>query len=55
MRRVGVRDALIPTHSRNPCCGLVEGTLRRGQCGLMAIHIELATDGAREHFFHKKV
>ena len=53
-RRVGVGDALIPTHARTPGSRFVEGALRRGQCQVVAVTIERATDGARERVVQKK-
>ncbi len=52
MRRVGIGDALIPAHPRDPGGGLIEGALRRGQCCIVALNVELETDGAGERFGH---
>jgi hypothetical protein len=59
MRRGGIGDVLIPAHPRNPRGGLVKGTLCHGQCRVMAVNVQLATDGASEcfarmHLFYHK-
>ena len=51
MRRVGVSDILIPAHSRNPGCSLVEGALGRGLYSILAVHVQLAADRADEVLF----
>jgi hypothetical protein len=48
----GVGDAFIPAHPRNPCCGGIEGALCRGECRVMAVNVQLATDCASECFAH---
>jgi hypothetical protein len=52
MRRVGVGDALVPAHPRNPGRRFIEGVLRRGECRVMALNVQLAADGAGECFAH---
>src|SRR5262249_25738942 len=51
MRRGGVGDGLVPAHTRDPCRCRVEGALGCGQYHIMAVHIELAADGAGEGCF----
>jgi hypothetical protein len=53
MRRVGIGDALIPAHSRNPCRRRVKGVLCRGQHRVMAVNVQLTADCAKECFAHK--
>jgi hypothetical protein len=55
MSRVGVGDAFIPTHPRNPGCRRVEGALCRGQRRVMAINIQLTADSASECFAPTKL
>jgi hypothetical protein len=55
MRRVGVGDAFIPAHSRDPGGGLIEGVLRRSQRYLVAVNAKLAADSAGEGFVHTDV
>src|SRR5262249_2957279 len=49
---VGVRHALTPTPSGDPRRRLVEGALCRSQCRVMAVNVQLDTDGASECFVH---
>lgn len=48
MRRVGIGDSLVSTHSRNPRRSSIEGALGRGQHRVMAVNVQLTADGARE-------
>src|SRR5262249_41605273 len=49
---IGVGNTLIPAHLRYPRRGLVEGALCRGQCHVMAVKVQLDTEGAVECFVH---
>ena len=52
--RVGVGYSLIPAYLRNPgrCC--IEGVLRLGQDGLMAVSVQFDADRTGECFVHKR-
>jgi hypothetical protein len=53
VRRIGVGDALIPTHGGNPGGRCVEMKLRPLQRLLMAVNVQLDADSSRECFAHK--
>jgi hypothetical protein len=54
MRRVGIGDVFIPTHSSNLGGGLVEATLRLGKRRFMARSIQFNADGSRKQSVHKR-
>ncbi len=53
--RIAVGDPRIPAHPRDPGRRFVEGALRRGQNRVMAVNVQLATDGTSERFVHEKM
>lgn len=55
MGGIGIGDAFLPTHGRNPGRGLVETVLRLLQCRLMTRDIQFHADGSGERFIHKKM